>query len=77
MIVPTILEDPRAVIEVRLSADLAYTVGMAGVTDIRAYAEPGPTAPLPVFAVIIGHEVVARVPAHFVIVTYAESPSPN
>lgn len=75
MTIPTILEDPRTIVEVRLSADMAYTVGMSDVTAIRAYGEPGANSPLvPFFAVLIGHEVVARVPAWFAIITYAEAP---
>jgi hypothetical protein len=65
--------DPRPISTIAFGpteTDLAYSVGINGVSSITPYWENGEMAPVPWFAVKIGDDIIARVPAHMVFVTY-------
>lgn len=69
----TILDDKRPISTIAFGPkvdDFGYSVGVSGVTAIVAYAENGEMAPVAWFAVMIGNEVAARVPARMVMVAY-------
>lgn len=76
MTLSTILEDEREIERLSFGtgpADVSIVVGLAGVTKIVAYGEPGQGAYVPYFAVYIGEHLNDRVPAHMVVVSYKEA----
>lgn len=76
MSVTPIVLDPRTVATIAFSPGndgFAYAVGTNGVSRIVAYWENGMMAPVPWFAVFIGDEIMARVPAQMVFISYQPS----
>lgn len=73
MSITAIVQDTRAIATIAFSpgdTGFAYSVGTNGVSRIVAYWENGAMAPVPWFAVIIGDDIIARVPAQMVFVSY-------
>jgi hypothetical protein len=69
----TILDDKRPISTIAFGPtanDAGYSVGVSGVSQIIAYAENGEMAPVAWFAVMIGNDIIARVPARMVMVVY-------
>lgn len=59
-----LMEDQRTIDNLALvDEDYFFKVGVAGVTKIRAYGEPGQYCMVPWFAVHRGAEIICRVPA--------------
>ncbi len=69
----TIMKDERE-IDSLWDGEWFVQVGIPNITRIRAYGEPGHMAMLPWFAVYNGDEILMRVPAHKVGVTYKVIP---
>ena len=66
----TILGDGRTITAIFWPDDTMHRVGEFGVTEIKAYGEPGHYALVPWFAVYKGDALVSRVPADQVAVWY-------
>ena len=68
----TVLDDPRPIDSIHWDeeGDPNFTVGRQGVTEIRAYGEPGEHCFLPWLAVFIGERIICRVPAQQVLISY-------
>lgn len=73
MSVTTTIDDKRLIAAISwgpTDMDAGYAVGVAGVTSIVPYHENGEYAPVVWFAVHIGTEIAARVPARMVMISY-------
>ena len=72
--VKTILKDERTIIRIDWDTEdgSRFLVGEGGVTAIVAYGEPGEYCLVPWLAVYKGDEIVHRVPAGQVMVSYVK-----
>lgn len=73
MSVTTTIDDKRLISTIAwgpTDMDAGYSVGVNGVTHIVPYHENGEYAPVVWFAVHMGAEIIARVPARMVMIVY-------
>lgn len=67
----TILETTQTITGVRsVDGAVAFSIGVGGVTKIEAYGEPGQRVLVPYIAIYHNGEVLARMPAHALVIYY-------